>query len=81
MKDSHDDTLAARLRSWRQFCDAADDAAAGNYDKARVLVARHPIVRGELQAFVKALNEGRIRQTAIYKYENVRTKRAPSRKG
>jgi hypothetical protein len=72
MKDSHDDTLAARLRSWRQFCDAAADAAAGNYDKARLLVARHPIVRGELQKFVAALQAGKIRQTSAYQYENVR---------
>jgi hypothetical protein len=76
----NDNTLAARLQAWRQFCDAADDAARGRYDKARLLVASHPVVRGELRAFVAALKEGRIRQTGAYQYENVWKKGAKGSK-
>jgi hypothetical protein len=70
MSASHDDSLADRIRTWREFCDAADASAAGNHQPAIGLCARHPSVAGELRSFVKALQSGRIRKVAAYQYEN-----------
>jgi hypothetical protein len=48
---------------WAEFLHAAESAALGNVDAARALVQKHPIVREELRAFVKAIKEGRIVKT------------------
>jgi hypothetical protein len=49
-----------RQACWREFTHAAECAAGGYYGPAKALVHAHPIIRGELTAFVKALREGRI---------------------
>ena len=72
MPSNDRDSLEARTRTWREFCDAADASADGRHEQSIGLVARHPIVRGELQAFVKALKKGTISKTGPYTYENCR---------
>lgn len=52
-----------RERCWAEFLAAAESSAAGDHRLARELVARHPIVREELRAFVAAIRAGRLVRT------------------
>ena len=73
--------MEERVRTWREFIDAAEAAERGDYKPALALTAAHPVIRGELQAFTKAIRAGRIRKVGQYQYENVKGSNAPRSKG
>ena len=75
------DQLESRTRAWTEFVDAAEAAERGDYRPASELCAAHPVVRGELQAFTKAIRAGRIRKVGAYQYEPVKGRREASGKG
>jgi hypothetical protein len=49
---------------WIEFLAAAEASAIGNHALAIALVQKHPIVRGELKAFVGAIRSGRLEKRA-----------------
>lgn len=63
-----ENTEARRAQIWRDFCDAADAAAVGDYSLGFAHVEAYPSNAAELRAFVRALRAGTLEKVGPYKY-------------
>lgn len=70
-----DDIQRHREHCWAEFLRAAEAAAQQNFTLARDLVSRHPCVRGELLAFYKAIQEGRLIRQDDGSYRAIKVRR------